>query len=90
MLHTQLQGRLAAPWTSLVVVVLAVPFGAALGRRNVYVGVANSVFIAFAYFIVLKLGLALGTGGYVPPWLAAWSPNILFAGAGLLLGWRVR
>ncbi len=90
MLHTQLQGRLAAPWTSLVVVLIAIPFGAATGRRNVYVGVASSIFIAFAYFMLLKLGLALGTGGYVPPWLAAWSPNILFAGTGLLLTRRVR
>ncbi len=34
-LYTQLQGRLAMPWTCLVVVVIAIPFGAAGGRRNV-------------------------------------------------------
>src|SRR5204863_2942089 len=89
-IKTKLQGRFAAPWTCLVVVLIAIPFGAASGRRNVFVGVASSIFICFSYFMILKLGLALGTGGYVPPWLAAWSPNIVFAGTGLFLTRRDR
>ena len=90
LLHTQFHGRLAAPWTALVVVLIAVPFGAASGRRNVFVGVASSIFICFAYFILLNLGLALGTGEFAPPWIAAWSPNLIFAGIGLWLTSRVR
>ena len=89
LLHTQLHGRLAAPWTTLVVVLMAIPFGALSGRRNVFVGVASSIFICFTYFIMLRLGLALGTGGYVPPWLAAWFPNFFFAATGVGLAcWR--
>jgi lipopolysaccharide export system permease protein len=83
MLRTQLHGRLAEPWTCLVVVLIALPFGAAGGRRSVFVGVANSIFICFAYFILLRFGLALGTGGYVAPWLAAWLPNLFFGAAGI-------
>lgn len=89
-LYTKLHGRLAAPWTCLVVVLIAVPFGAPSGRRNVFVGVASSIFICFSYFILLQLGLALGAGGYVPAWLAAWSPNLTFGFAGLWLTARVR
>ena len=89
-LHTKLQGRLAAPWTCLVVVLIAIPFGAASGRRNVFFGVAGSVFICFAYFITLQLGLAFGAGGYLPPWFAAWSPNLIFGLAGAWLTARVR
>lgn len=89
-LHTKLQGRLAAPWTCLVVVVIAVPFGAASGRRNVFFGVAGSVFICFAYFVLLQLGLHLGAGGYLPPWLAAWAPNLIFGLTGVWLTARVR
>lgn len=90
MLDTKLHGRLAAPWTCFVVVLIALPFGAATGRRNVAVGVASSILICFTYFVLLQLALALGTGGYVLPWIAAWSPNALFAFAGLALTWRVR
>jgi lipopolysaccharide export system permease protein len=89
LLETQLHGRLAAPWTSLVVSIIAIPFGAQTGRRNVYVGVASSVFLCFAYFVLMRLGIALGTGGYLTPWLAAWLPNLLFASAGLFLIPRV-
>jgi lipopolysaccharide export system permease protein len=89
-LYTQLHGRLAAPWTCLVVVLIAIPFAAASGRRNVFVGVASSISICFIYFILLRLGLALGSGGYVPPWLAAWFPNLSFGLTGLWLTARVR
>jgi lipopolysaccharide export system permease protein len=90
MLNTKLHGRLATPWTCLVVVLIALPFGAMPGRRNVFVGVASSIVICFAYFVLVQLGLALGAGGYIPGWLAAWSPNAFFAMAGIFLTFRIR
>lgn len=89
LLSTRLQERLAAPWTCLVVVLIALPFGAFSTRRNAFAGVASSVFICFAFFILLRLGLALGSGGYIPPWVAAWLPNGLFAAIGLGLTQRI-
>jgi lipopolysaccharide export system permease protein len=90
LLDTKLHERLALPWTSLVVVLIALPFGAAPGRRNVFVGVASSIVICFVYFVVQQLALALGASGHVPPWLAAWTPNAGFAIVGLALCWRIR
>ena len=89
-LRTLLHSRLAAPWICLVVVFIAVPFGVIPGRRNVFVGVASSVFICFLFLILKDLALALGSGGYLPPWVAAWLPNLLFAATGITLMWRVR
>jgi lipopolysaccharide export system permease protein len=89
-LYTKLHERLAAPWTCVVVVLIALPFGAMSTRRNVFAGVASSVLICFAFFILLRLGLALGTGGYIPSWLAAWLPNGLFSTAGLWVTLRAR
>jgi lipopolysaccharide export system permease protein len=89
-LNTKLDGRFAAPWTCLVVVLIALPFGAAGGRRNVFVGVASSIVICFIYFVLQQLGLALGTSGKLPPWLAAWFPNLSFGLAGLLMIIRIR
>src|SRR5512133_233360 len=89
-LDTKLHARLAAPWTCVVVVLIALPFGAASGRRNVFVGVASSIVICFTFFVAQQLGLAMGTGGYMPPWLAAWFPNIGFGLAGLWMTSRVR
>ena len=89
-LSTKLEGRLATPFTCLVVVLIAVPFGAPAGRRNVFVGVASSIFIGFAYFVLQQVCLALGSGGYLVPWLAAWAPNLTFGVVGLWLTSRVR
>jgi len=90
LLFTKFHGRLATPWTCLVVVFIAIPFGAASGRRNLFVGVAGSIFICFAYFVIQQLCLALGAGGHLPAWLAAWLPNLIFGGTGLILMARVR
>jgi lipopolysaccharide export system permease protein len=90
LIGTQLHGRLAAPWTALLVVMIALPFGAPTGRRNVFVGVASSIAICFAYFVLLRLGLNLGVGGILSPWLAAWLPNLFFGALGLWLTTKVR
>jgi lipopolysaccharide export system permease protein len=91
LLETQFHARLAQPWTCLVVALVALPFGANTNsRRNVLVGVASSIFIVFVYFVLLRIGLALGTGGYIPPWLAAWLPNVFFAVLGLGLTWKIK
>jgi lipopolysaccharide export system permease protein len=89
-LRTLLHSRLAAPWMCVVVVLIAVPFGARSGRRNVFVGVASSIFVCFAFLVLKDFSLALGSGGYVPPWMAAWTPNVFFAAMGAVLMWRVR
>lgn len=89
-LFTKFHGRIAAPWTCLVVVLIAIPFGAATGRRNLFVGVAGSIFICFSFFVIQQISLALGSSGYLPAWLAAWLPNLIFAAVGLVLLMRVR
>jgi lipopolysaccharide export system permease protein len=89
-LYTKLHGRIAGPCTCLVVVLIAVPFAAGSGRRNVFVGVAASITIFFVYFLMQQFGFAFGEAGRLPPALAAWLPNLVFAGAGLWMMSRVR
>ena len=89
-LRTKYYGRLAAPWTCLVVVFIAIPFGAQSGRRNLFFGVAGSIFICFAYFVLQQVSLAFGMNGHLPAWLAAWLPNLLFTTAGTILIVRTR
>ncbi|MGD0411759.1 MAG: LptF/LptG family permease [Verrucomicrobiota bacterium] len=89
-LMTQFQCRLAEPFTCLTVVLIALPFGMRAGRQNVFAAVAGSLFICFAYFIMQRIAMGLGVGGTLPPFLAAWLPNLLFGLTGLVLLWRTR
>ena len=73
MLNTKMHGLIADPWKCMVIVLIAMPFGATTSRRNVFAGVASSILICFGYFVVLQLGLALGSGGHVPAPIA--NPN---------------
>jgi lipopolysaccharide export system permease protein len=91
MLETQFHRRLAEPWTCLVAVLIALPFGASTNsRRNVLVGVASSLFIVFVYFALIRIMPALSTGGLIPAWLGAWFPNGFFAAFGLWLTWKMK
>ncbi len=89
-LNTKFHTRLSQPFTCPVIVLIALPFAALGSRRNVFVGVASSVFIGFGYFVVQRFGEAAGMGGHISPILAGWFPNLLFALVGIMLTLRAR
>ena len=83
--HTQLQYRLALPWTCLVVVFMAAPLGIGFSRRGILAGVAIAIVLVFSMNFLIHLFLALGEGDRISPLIAAWMPNVLFAAVGLYL-----
>ncbi|MBX6324832.1 MAG: LptF/LptG family permease [Chthoniobacterales bacterium] len=83
--RTHLHYRLALPWTCMIVVCIAAPLGIGYSRRGVLSSVAAAVFLVFSMNFLVHLFLALGEGDRVSPWVAAWTPNLLFATIGLYL-----
>jgi lipopolysaccharide export system permease protein len=81
--------KVALPFASLVLMLVAVPL-AARGTRtsSLPAAVALGFVIGFSYFIVLAFARALGQSGAMPPLLAAWAANGIFVliGAYHLLG----
>jgi lipopolysaccharide export LptBFGC system permease protein LptF len=69
---------------------LSVPFAFLTGTRGAMTGVGVSFGVAIAYFAVNYLFEQLGNVGQLPPELAAWSPDALFALAGVYLMSRMR
>lgn len=86
-LRVQLNHKLAYPLITLVMAVLAIPFALSMGRRGSLSGIAVAIGVAITYFAVSGLFEAMGNVSWLPPVLAAWSPDFLFglAGAYLLL-----
>lgn len=76
-LRVDLQKKLAFPFVTLVMTLLAVPFGVSTGRRGTLYGVGVAIVIALSYWIVISGFVAVGKGGMIAPLLAGWAPNIM-------------
>jgi lipopolysaccharide export system permease protein len=67
------------------VIWIAAPLGIGYSRRGVLAGVAAAVILVFSMNFLTHLFLALGEGDRIAPWIAAWTPNLLFTVIGLYL-----
>jgi lipopolysaccharide export LptBFGC system permease protein LptF len=85
-----LQRKVAFPFVTIILTVLAVPFAVTTGRRGAMYGIGIGIVLAIVYWVMLSVSGALGAGGVLPPFLAAWSPNIIFGAAALYLVLTVR
>jgi LPS export ABC transporter permease LptF/LPS export ABC transporter permease LptG len=81
-LQVQLNRKLAYPAITLVMAILGVPFALATGKRGGVAGFALAIFLAVIYLGTSSLFEAMGSVNQLPPSLAAWSADILFALAG--------
>jgi lipopolysaccharide export system permease protein len=72
--------KIAFPLVCLIMAALSVPFAikASPGAGGVALGLALSIVVAFGYWIVHTMFIALGHGGYIPPIAAAWAANVIF------------
>ncbi len=79
--------KIAFPLVCLIMGALSVPFAVKVGPRGggVAMGLAGSLIIAFGYWILHTMFIALGHGGYIPPIVAAWAANTLFGLAAAIL-----
>lgn len=84
-LQVELQRKIAFPFVTVVMSLLAIPFGVTTGRRGALYGIGIGVVIALSYWIILHVFLAIGGAGLLPPFLAGWSANIIVAGAAAYL-----
>lgn len=83
--RTQLQYRWALPWACFVVTMMATPLGIGFSRRGIITSVAAAVGLVFTMNFLTHLFLALGEGDRVSPFVAAWTPNLIFLIVGLYL-----
>ena len=83
-LLVDLHYRVAFPFLSFVVVLIGAPLAMrSRNRGSAVTGISLSLGVVFTYYGMVSISLALGKGGYLPPFFAAWSANFIFAGLGL-------
>jgi len=82
--------KLAIPFTCLIIVLFGSPLGMLNARGGATYGVAVSLATTIVFLMMIQLTKAVGAGGLLPPLVAAWAPNALFAAAGAVLFVRAR
>ncbi|MCK6555694.1 LPS export ABC transporter permease LptG [Candidatus Binatia bacterium] len=72
--------KLAVPFMPLVLAAVAIPIAGRVSRHPSLAGTVGVGFaVGFLYWIVLGLANSLGVSGALPPAIAAWAANIIFA-----------
>ncbi len=89
-LETALQAKLAQPALLPVMALLAVPFAFRVGRRGALAGIGVGLTLGILTLVASAFATKLGEVGALPPWIAAWSPAILFGLAAAYLILRIR
>jgi lipopolysaccharide export system permease protein len=77
--------KIAVPMTCLIIAVFAAPLAITGPRTGAAWGIAVSLGTTILFLTLIQLFRAVGSGGVLPPRLAAWVPNALFGIVGLWL-----
>jgi len=88
-LKITLAQKLAAPFAAFIAVLIAMPLAARLGKKGRTIGIALSILLLFAYYILMSAFAALGKNGALDPYFAAWLPNLIMLTTGAVLFYRV-
>ena len=86
-----LYSKLSYPFLNLVMVLIGIPFGLKAPRSGgVALNVGISVLVAFIYGMFFYVFLSFGKSGILPPFVAAWTPTVLFFLGGIFTLMSVR
>jgi LPS export ABC transporter permease LptG/LPS export ABC transporter permease LptF len=85
----ELNNRLAYPAACLVLMLVGVPLGVMSRRGGKSSGFVFTLLLVIIYYVLSYTGVALARQDKLPPTLAVWLANILFAAAGSFLLWQM-
>ncbi|MBI3456024.1 MAG: LPS export ABC transporter permease LptF [Candidatus Rokubacteria bacterium] len=85
-----LYSKTAYPFAHLIMALVGIPFALRSPRGGRLIGVALCLALGLAYFVVHSAAVALARTEILPPLVAAWAANVLFATLGLFLFLRAQ
>ena len=77
--------KLSFPLVCVIVVMIGVALSTRLRMQSAALGFGLSVAISFLYYGMMRAAQALGHSGALPPYVAAWSPDVLFGAAAIVI-----
>ncbi len=77
--------KISFPLAALIMTIIGLPFAFSMGRRGTLVGIGLSIVIAMLFWGAIGVFRELGIINFLPPFLSAWGPNLVFGLGGLYL-----
>ena len=88
--ETALYRKFAEPGAAIAFAIFGVALAMFTLRSNQNLGFVGVAFLTFFYYATYSVFKALGDNGALLPFLAAWGPDLIYAGAGAALLWLAR
>jgi lipopolysaccharide export system permease protein len=85
-----IQFLLAFPLVNVMVVFIGVILASGPRKTTVASGFGWTLLLSFGYYLFINFGRALGREGAIPPLVAGWAGNGVYALVGLVLFLRAR
>ena len=82
------QRRLAIPFSAIILTIIGVSLSARKRRGGIGWNIAAGIALAFSYILFLKFSQMFVTTDTLPPGLALWLPNVIFALITAVLYWK--
>lgn len=79
------QSKIAYPFANVVICALGIPISLRLRKSSRVASFCMALGVSFAYLWCMEVGRAMGVGGSVPPWAAAWMANAGFGAVAFVL-----
>lgn len=85
-LKTDLYEKLSFPLVTFIICLVALPFALKPARSgSLAVSFIAGLCIGFSYYVVHSYSIALGHSELFPPFIAAWTANVLLGAVGIVL-----
>lgn len=84
-LMVDLHYKIAFPFISFIIILIGAPFAITTTRGGVLIGIGMSIVIGLLYYAFIAIFIAFGKAGILPPIVAAWLGNVIFAVLGIHL-----
>jgi lipopolysaccharide export system permease protein len=78
LLQTELYRRYASPFSTFILVLIAVSVAGRKTRGGLGFSLGVGIFVILFFLFFSKYFVSLGNSGVIWPWLAVWLPNALF------------
>jgi len=82
--------KIAVPVTCIIIALFGAPLATSTQRGGAAYGIGISLATTVIFLMLIQLTKAIGGKGLIPPEVAAWVPNAVFALIGSVMLARVR